>query len=1054
MLARLADWQPQGLMRAAITVGVTALTVLLVSQFVPQGTSGQATDQDAYSVSCSGGGEVLSGSSHVVTCDVENGVAVSWDVSSSGGVEVTSTWLGGPNFDGLKSVNVRVNGAGAVTVSASDYENSDSDSVSFTVEDPGTGNVARSAKTSLPTATPTPTPTPTLTPVPTSTPTPAPTPTPTSTPVPTATPTPIPPPPPVSVSPETSDLTEVDAPSSLEVSQPSDSFVFSWDSVEGASEYRYRHKRTADAGWESAETTADTSVKITPDGGIDCGKKYEFSVSARGDGETHSDGWSAWSESESVTARTCAPAPSNVSATYATGSFALSWDAVTGAAEYEYAYRKGASGPWTKDTTTGTRVAIAPFSTSECGVTYEFEVRAKGNDSTYSTEWGLWSSIASADVGDCPSRMPQPTVTPGTARLQVTRTAPPAGPAITGYQIRYKLTSAPDAAPSWTVTSLTAGTATKTLTQLSAHSYDVQVRACTGTVEMPPCGPWSSSARGTPLSAPVVSIVRKSNSDVTEGTNVAFTLRAAPAPAANLTVRVSVTTTGSFLDEATRLPTSVTFSRGNPTANLVLRTDDDTTYERHGTVRVEVRSGSGYEVGTSSAIVNVLDNDTPAVSACDTGAAVPNAGLNRELAFDCDALLKAKDELAGTGTLNWSVDRALTSWDGVTVAGTPGRVTKLQLPTRSLTGRVPPSLGFLSALTHLTLNGNSLSGLLPQELGDLSSLRFLRLAGNSFTICLPPGLRNVADHDLNTLNLSYCDEIPPASDKVTVADNAGAAIGIAWSAVAGADRYLVQRRVAESSDGWSKVTDVASLSTAFTPPGTTLCGTTFQFRVRARGDGTAYLAEWGMPSDHASYTVTEGCINPPAFPRSRYVFSAAEDTAIGTRIGLVTASDPDEGDGVLYYITAGNDAGTFSIDLNFGDIQLAKALDGEATSLHTLTVEARDGDGLKDTATVIVIVPTLSSYTFSIAENTSAYTRVGTLTTVDREAGEAVSYRVTAGNGAGKFDVDLNYGDIFPLGELDYETDPQSYTLTIETRDVNGLRDTATVTINVTDVQE
>ena len=142
MHARPAGWQAQGLLRTLTTVGVAALTVLLVLQFVPQGTSGSVEDQDAFSVSCSGGGEVRPGSSHVITCDVENGAVISWDVSSSGGVVVTGTWLGGPNFDGLHTVNVRVNGDGTVTIRGSDHENSDSDSVSYTVENAAIGHAA------------------------------------------------------------------------------------------------------------------------------------------------------------------------------------------------------------------------------------------------------------------------------------------------------------------------------------------------------------------------------------------------------------------------------------------------------------------------------------------------------------------------------------------------------------------------------------------------------------------------------------------------------------------------------------------------------------------------------------------------------------------------------------------------------------------------------------------------------------------------------------------------------------------------------------------------
>ena len=246
MYARLRDWQPGVLLRTAISVGVAALTVLLVLQFVPQRTSGSAESHDSFSVACNGGGEVRPGSNHVITCDMERGAAGSWDVSSTGGVEVTGTWLGGPNFDGLRSVNVRVNGAGAVTVSATDHENSDSDSIRFTIRDADTGNAARSeTKASLPIATPTPAPTSTPTPAPT----PTPTPTPTPMPAPTSTPTPFLPPPTLSASLPASELTEVESPSSLGISQPSDSFVFSWDAVEGVTEYRYRYRKTSDAGW-------------------------------------------------------------------------------------------------------------------------------------------------------------------------------------------------------------------------------------------------------------------------------------------------------------------------------------------------------------------------------------------------------------------------------------------------------------------------------------------------------------------------------------------------------------------------------------------------------------------------------------------------------------------------------------------------------------------------------------------------------------------------------------------------------------------------------------
>ena len=114
----------------------------------------------------------------------------------------------------------------------------------------------------------------------------------------------------------------------------------------------------------------------------------------------------------------------------------------------------------------------------------------------------------------------------------------------------------------------------------------------------------------------------------------------------------------------------------------------------------------------------------PPPPAC--GLAVPDYIDNPGLMRDCFALLAAKDTLRGTGTLNWSVDEAIADWDGVTVAGTPQRVTKLELANKSLTGSIPASLGKLDLTT-------------------------LKLADNSLTGCIPVALRDVPTNDLDDL---------------------------------------------------------------------------------------------------------------------------------------------------------------------------------------------------------------------------------------------------------------------------------------------------------------
>ena len=145
------------------------------------------------------------------------------------------------------------------------------------------------------------------------------------------------------------------------------------------------------------------------------------------------------------------------------------------------------------------------------------------------------------------------------------------------------------------------------------------------------------------------------------------------------------------------------------------------------------------------------------VATCETGGAVANPATDTALVADCDALLAMRDALAGTATLNWAAGTPISSWEGVTVAGTPQRVTKLSLANSSLTGELPRGLGGLTALTQLRLNGNQLTGHVPWALTQLPSLTHLYLAGNTgLTGCIPPALRTITNNDMATLGLPDC----------------------------------------------------------------------------------------------------------------------------------------------------------------------------------------------------------------------------------------------------------------------------------------------------------
>ena len=119
----------------------------------------------------------------------------------------------------------------------------------------------------------------------------------------------------------------------------------------------------------------------------------------------------------------------------------------------------------------------------------------------------------------------------------------------------------------------------------------------------------------------------------------------------------------------------------------------------------------------------------------------PPSCADASLAADCAVLRAARDTLAGDGALNWSADVPVTEWDGVTVSGTPRRVTGLDLRNRGLTGSIPPELGSLPP-----------------------TLATVYLAGNAFTGCVPERLRLAENNDLEPLmaerRIWYCP-VPP-----------------------------------------------------------------------------------------------------------------------------------------------------------------------------------------------------------------------------------------------------------------------------------------------------
>ena len=638
-------------------------------------------------------------------------------------------------------------------------------------------------------------------------------------------------------------------------------------------------------------------------------------------------------------------------------SVPLSWTAVDNAAKYEVQYRTGRVGDWMNHATQPTGVSQT-VDGLECEVEYQFRVRAFGNGTTYAAAWSDTSIPVEATTGGCVSPV------------------------------------------------------------FGQAAYD-----------------WEAYEDGASGEALGTAEATDPNDDP-----VTYSITAG--------------------NEANQFRIDAT------TGQVTLAKNVDSASGDTFTLTINVTDGTN--TGTATVTVTIA-----ASPACGAGQAAPSTSSDPALVTDCQALLEARETLEGTRQVNWSTRRPLAQWQGVTLSGTPQRVTALDLSSRSLDGSVPASLGRLSALTSLDLGSNSLTGSIPTGLGGLNSLErldlgsnglsgeiprelgnlanldslllngngltgsipaslggitslqaldlggnmlteeipgelasledlttlalgsnqltgslpvwlgsladlqsldlsgngltgfipaeleglgnlsSLALSGNSLTGCIPSGLRDKASHDLDQLGLQYCTAGVDAAPMGLMVSLAQDAFSISWTALAGAARYDAQHRTTAQDSQWESLPQAATAEAALSPAGGAACGTTYQFRVRAHGDGLSRAYGW-TPYSGAEELTTTRCNQAPSFTMPSFGFSVAENSVAGTVVGTPLATDLDQGETLTYSITQGNDDSLFAIDGTSGEITVSGNLDHEATPSHTLTVQVEDS--LEATATVQVTI--------------------------------------------------------------------------------------------------
>jgi len=196
-------------------------------------------------------------------------------------------------------------------------------------------------------------------------------------------------------------------------------------------------------------------------------------------------------------------------------------------------------------------------------------------------------------------------------------------------------------------------------------------------------------------------------------------------------------------------------------------------------------------------------------------------------------------------------------------------------------------------------------------------------------------------------------------------------------------------------------------------------------------------------------------------------FTVHENRPNGTVVGTVSASDPDAGQTLQYQIVGTTLPGAFAIDPATGQITVANSslLNYESATSATLTVRVTDsGTGALSTTAVITIAitnvneaPTFAAQTFSIAENSSNGTVIGTLSAADPDGGGSLTYQLVSSSVSGAVTINASTGRITIANSAAFNHETRtSIDLQVRVTDSGNpaLSTVAPVTILITDVNE
>ena len=201
--------------------------------------------------------------------------------------------------------------------------------------------------------------------------------------------------------------------------------------------------------------------------------------------------------------------------------------------------------------------------------------------------------------------------------------------------------------------------------------------------------------------------------------------------------------------------------------------------------------------------------------------------------------------------------------------------------------------------------------------------------------------------------------------------------------------------------------------------------------------------------------------NEPVFTNLLSQYDIDENSAIGTEVFTVTATDADLGSNAV--VSYSISSSPFTINENTGSVTVNALLDYEDTTEYLVTITASDGTlSSSQSVTIRVIdvndnapVFSMSSYTAQVAEHSSINTSVTNISATDADSGVfgMISYALEGTNGV--FRIDSITGEVVINQDIDREVVTQ-FTFTVVASDGGNpaMSTSSSVVVSITDTND